>query len=137
MKKRTANGWVIQLVWLAAAVAAGCGILGCGGHGARSRRSFDQIQRLVVGRTEAEVERLLGAPDSREPQLVDDEVWIWWDYTFLDGTQYQPELRGRVVHLEITFGKPRPVAGTVTPRAAWRVSGPFAVNYSMPQPARG
>jgi hypothetical protein len=135
MKRSFAGGRLVRLVCLIAVVATGCGLLGCRGHGAQSRQSFDQIQRLVVGKTEAEVERLLGAPDSHEAQLVDDEVWIWWDYTFLDGAQYPPELRGRVVNLEITFGRPRPAAGTALPRPAWRVAGPFAVNYSMP-PAR-
>jgi hypothetical protein len=113
-------------LWLA------LGWLACNGATIRSERSFDQIQRLVAGKTETEVEGLLGPPDIRETRLVDDEVWIWWDYTFLDGNQYAPELRGQAVHLEITFRKP--AAGQDLPKAAWRVPGPFSVNFSRRAP---
>jgi len=108
---------------------AALGWLACG-HAARSRQPFDQIQRLVTGKTEAEVERLLGRPDARESRLIDDDVWIWWDYTFLDGEHYPPELRGQAVHLEITFDRPAGIAAQDQPHAAWRVAGPFSVNFS-------
>src|ERR1700688_1724305 len=97
----------VAVACLATAIHA-CWI-GCGTHTAgtpRSRLSFDQIQSRVAGKTEAEVESILGKPDTREARLVDDDVWIWWDFTFLDGEQYAPEVRGQVVHLEITFDKP-------------------------------
>lgn len=103
------------------------------GHAARSRRSFDQIQQLVTGRTEEEVERILGAPDAREARLLDDDVWIWWDYTYLDGVQYPPELRGQIIHLEITFEKPPTAGGDPVPHSQWHVEGPFSVNYSRRQ----
>jgi hypothetical protein len=123
---------------LAAALSAWA--IGCGAPGApassaaRSRHAFDWIQRQVGGRTEAEVERLLGKPDSREPRLADDEVWIWWNYTFLDGEQYPPEVRGQVVHLEITFDRPPGLPGRDAPHAAWRVAGPLSVSFSRKLP---
>jgi hypothetical protein len=93
---------------------------------ARSHRSYDEIRDLVAGRTAAEVERLLGPPDVRQ-SVLDDQRWVWWSYTVLDGPQYAPEVRGQLVHLEITFQK------TAT---EWRVSGPLAVSYSLPAPRR-
>jgi hypothetical protein len=116
------------------ALGLALGWLACSGHTIRSERSFDQIQRLVAGKTEIEVERLLGPPDMREARLADDEVWIWWDYTFLDGNQYAPELRGQAVHLEVTFRKPVVVEGQEVPKAGWRVAGPFSVNFSRRSP---
>jgi hypothetical protein len=116
------------------ALGLALGWLACSGHTIRSERSFDQIQRLVAGKTEIEVERLLGPPDTREARLEDDEVWIWWDYTFLDGDQYAPELRGQAVHLEITFRKPVVAEGQDAPKAGWRVAGPFSVNFSRKVP---
>ena len=129
-------------IWRAVAVACiataiyACWI-GCGAQAAgpsRSQLSFDQIQSRVAGRTEAEGEGILGKPDTREARLVDDDVWIWWDYTYLDGEQYAPELRGQVVHLEITFDRPSGPAGQDSPKAAWRVAGPFSVNFSRRAP---
>jgi hypothetical protein len=124
------------IAFAAAVIAAGA--LGCGtpaSSAARSRHSFDWIQRQAIGRTEAEVERLLGKPDARELRLIDDEVWIWWDYTFLDGDQYPPEMRGQIVHLEITFDKPPGSERRDAPHVTWRVSGPFAVNFSRTLPS--
>jgi hypothetical protein len=92
---------------------------------ARSSQSYDQIRELVTGRTATEVERLLGKPDLRET-VLDDQRWVWWNYTFLDGDQYAPEIRGQVVHLEITFQTPP------TPGAEARVGGPLSVSYSKP-----
>jgi hypothetical protein len=130
---RKATAWLA--IWPSlGALGLALGWLACAGHTIRSERSFDQIQRLVAGKTEIEVERLLGPPDSREARLEDDEVWIWWDYTFLDGDQYAPELRGQAVHLEITFRKPVVAEGQDAPKAAWRVAGPFSVNFSRKVP---
>jgi hypothetical protein len=132
----TTAGSFVGIAVLGAVV--GVAGLGCGAHAsraARSQQSFDHIQQQVTGRTEAEVERMLGTPDARESRLVDDEVWIWWDYTFLDGEQYPPEVRGQVVHLEITFDQPPgSEAGRDVPRGGWRVAGPFAVNFSRRAP---
>jgi hypothetical protein len=107
--------------------------------GARSARSFDQVQKLVAGRTAAEVAALLGPPDARQALLADDERWVWWNYTYLDGANYAPEIRGQVVHLEITFESPSlvsegsgAVAVASVPREQWRVSGPLGVSYSLP-----
>ena len=105
-------------------------LVACGKTAARSDRSFDQIRELVAGKSAAEVAALLGEPDTRESVLVGDERWIWWNYTFLDGEDLPPELRGQVVHLEITFERsPNPSASG---ESAWRVSGPLGVSYSLP-----
>lgn len=103
-------------------------LVACGRSWARSDKSFDQIRRLVSGKTADEVTALLGAPDSRENLLIDDERWVWWNYTFLDGEDYPPEVRRQVVHLEITFTRSAAGPG----RGVWRVSGPFGVSYSVP-----
>jgi hypothetical protein len=97
---------------------------------ARSSRSYDQIRDLVSGRSAADVERLLGKPDARET-VLDESRWVWWNYTFLDGDQYAPEIRGQIVHLEILFRNPYR-SETAVPLAAWRVDGPLAVSYSRP-----
>jgi hypothetical protein len=94
-------------------------LAGCGGARPRSDWSFDEIREQVSGRSAAEVEAMLGAPDAREPVLLGDERWIWWNYTFLDGALYPPEERGRVVHLEILFERP-----------SWKISGPLGVSYT-------
>lgn len=98
--------------------------LACG-TSPRSHRSYDQIRDLVAGKTATEVEQLLGKPDLRET-VLDDQRWIWWNYTFLDGDQYAPEIRGQVVHLEITFQNPS------TPGADVRVGSSLSVSYSKP-----
>ena len=69
----------------------------------KSQKSFDDIREMVKGMTASEVESLLGKPDSRQPLVLSGERWIWWDYTYLDGRNYSPEMRGRLVHLEIIF----------------------------------
>jgi hypothetical protein len=97
-----------------------------------SNRSFDQICELVQGKSAAEVEDLLGAPDVREEILEGDERWVWWDYTFLDGEGYPPEIRGQVVHLEIQFQNPSRPLNRHLPYSQWRMSGPLAVSYSFP-----
>lgn len=91
---------------------------------AKSQRSFDQIRELVQDRTAVEVEKLLGKPDVREA-VLDEQRWVWWNYTFLDGDQYAPEVRGQVVHLEILFR-------SSSSSARLRVAGPLAVSYSKP-----
>ena len=99
---------------------------------ARSDKSYDQIRMLVAGKTAAEVERLLGSPDSRETLLLGDERWIWWNYTFLAGEKYPPEVRGKVIHLEIIFEKPaqQPRYGS---QSTWRVSQPYGVGFTVPE----
>ncbi len=101
-------------------------LAGCGGVRPRSDWSFDEIQRRVSGRSAEEVEKLLGEPDVRQPVLLGDERWVWWNYTYLDGADYPPEERGRVVHLEILFERPDSEPGS---RAAWKISGPLGVSY--------
>jgi hypothetical protein len=124
----------LAVATLAAAIAGSAGCRGPAPGVPRWRQSFDEIERRVTGKTEAEVEQILGKPDTREARLVDDDVWIWWDFTFLDGEQYAPEVRGQVVHLEITFDKPQGTEGRDVPHAAWRVAGPYSVNFSRRLP---
>jgi hypothetical protein len=98
---------------------------------AKSDRSYDQIRDLVTGKSGAEVERILGKPDIRGT-VLDDQRWIWWNYTFLDGDQYAPEIRGQIVHLEIILKRPAPAPEGI---AEWRAAlGPLAVSYSKPSP---
>ena len=97
----------------------------------RSKRSYDQIRDLVIGKSGAEVERLLGQPDVRET-VLDDQRWIWWNYTFLDGDQYAPEIRGQIVHLEIILKNPALSGSTAPPITLWRATGPLSVGYSKP-----
>jgi hypothetical protein len=116
----------IRLRTLLLLLLAASAFAGCGGVRARSRWSFDEIQQKVSGRSAAEIETLLGAPDVRQPVLLGDERWVWWNYTYLDGAAYPPEERGRIVHLEILFE--RPDTASVSP-AAWRISGSLGVSY--------
>jgi hypothetical protein len=106
------------------------GSLGCG----RARRgsSFDEIRKLVVGATEAEVETRLGPPSQCRPWLDDGQVCVWQACTFLDGPQYPAAMQHQVVSLAITFKRP-PVTAALPPPplAVWRVADPFAVNYSL------
>lgn len=104
------------------------------GPSPESDQSFDQICERVKGRTAAEVESILGAPDVREEILQGDERWIWWNYTFLDGNNYPPEMRGRIVHLEILFQNPSDQKGRRPSYSEWRISDPLAVSYSLPAP---
>lgn len=104
------------------------------GPNPESDQSFDQICDMVQGKTAAEVESLLGDPDVREEILQGDERWIWWNYTFLDGDNYPPEMRGRIVHLEILFQNPAPLKAQRPSYSEWRLSDPLAVSYSLPAP---
>src|SRR4051794_963590 len=88
--------FILMLVLL---LLAGCS------PAARSKKSWDEIRTLVAGKTEAEVTKLLGNPDHREKLPFGDERWTWWNYTYL-GKEWAPEVRGKIVHLEITFAGP-------------------------------
>lgn len=111
------------------------GFAGCRGTSARSDRSFDEIQALARGKTAEQVLRLLGEPDSRQVVFDNDERWIWWNYTFLDGEDCPPEMRGRVVHLEIVVrnpGGPELVRTGRRPDSEWRVDDAFGITYRTP-----
>jgi hypothetical protein len=98
----------------------------------RSDKSFDEIRSMVQNKTAAEVEKLLGPPDSRQALLLGDERWIWWNYTFLGGGDYPPEMRGKIVHLEITFANPD-VSGSGRPSySEWRIADPLSVSFILP-----
>ena len=105
-------------------------ILACrsGSHRPRSDKSFDEICRLVSGKTTREVEAILGKPDTQQKLQLGDWRWVWWNYTVLKGDNYPPEVRDRPVHLEIMFSSQAAV-----PDSQWRVAGPLAVSYAIPQ----
>jgi hypothetical protein len=105
----------------------------CSAPRARSEKCFDDISEMVRGKTASEVEKILGEPDSREPMVVAGERWIWWNYTYLDGNNYAPEERGRVVHLEIIFEPEVELGHGMATHADLRVSGPLGVSYAIPK----
>ena len=94
----------------------------------RSRYCYDEIYEMVKDRSAAEVESILGTPDTRE-RILYFERWIWWDYTFLDGKRFAPEERGQIVHLQILFESPAASRDIRHPYSEWRVSGEFGINY--------
>lgn len=111
-------------------------LLACGQQGPKSNKSFDAIRDLVKGRTAAEVESLLGEPDSRQPLILSGERWVWWNYTYLDGKNYPPEMRGRVVHLEIIFERVGHAAGNAKAALSeLRAADPLSVSYTISQKA--
>jgi hypothetical protein len=87
---------------------------------------------MVSGKTEAEVEKLLGTPDHYEKLLFGDERWTWWNYTYL-GKDWRPEVRDKIIHLEITFAAPIVAAAGQEERSRWRVSEPYGVGFSFPR----
>jgi hypothetical protein len=102
--------------------------LACGARTPRSPYTFDQIRQWGAGKSAREVEALLGRPDTRQRLPTHDEKWIWWNYTVLDGKQYAPEVRRRIVHLEIFFDC-RQGASATTTLAACEAA---VVSYSYP-----
>jgi hypothetical protein len=109
-------------------------LVACNRSGARSENSFAEIRKLVSGKTAAQVEAILGPPDTRQPALLDSERWIWWNYTFLDGNDFAPERRGQVVHLEIGFDPPQDGENRdKPPYAEWRISDLLGVTYAIPR----
>lgn len=121
MKRYVPAFWVLYLCLFAACNSS-----------PRSDRSFDQIRNLVQGKTASEIEEILGAPDSRQSLLLGDERWIWWDYTYLGGQDYSPDVRGKIVHLQITFTNPS-IAGSYKPSySEWRVVDPQNVSFLLP-----
>lgn len=100
----------------------------------RSELSFDEIAARIATMRAAEIARWLGEPDSRKKVFLRDERWIWWNYTFLDGDDYPPEIRGRIVHLEITLRDPAEPGRAPRPMAEWTVARPFGVEYRLRGP---
>jgi hypothetical protein len=107
----------------------------CGAPTPRSPYSFDQIQQRVAGKSAREIEALLGKPDTRQRLPTNDEKWIWWNYTMLDGERYAPEVRRRIVHLEIFFECRDGAGGAPVARACRAPFGPAVVSYSHPAAA--
>ena len=117
---------------LAATALLAIGTAGCRGPRARSERSFDEIQALARGKTAQQLVQLLGEPDTRQQIFDAGEQWIWWNYTFLDGKDFPPEMRGRVVHLEIVVRDPHHPAGGRRPYSEWLVDDAFGISYQKP-----
>jgi hypothetical protein len=111
--------------------------VGCRGPRARSSCSFSEIQALVRDKTAEQILQLLGEPDSRQVVFDADERWIWWNYTFLDGKDCPPEMRGRVVHLEIVVRNPLRNAekahASRRPYSEWLVDDAFGITYRAPE----
>jgi hypothetical protein len=107
-------------------------LAGCRGPHARSNRSFNEIQALAHGKTAQQILQLLGEPDTRQEVFDAGERWIWWNYTFLDGNDCPPEMRGRVVHLEIVVRDPEKVSVDRRPYSEWRVDDAFGITYRSP-----
>jgi hypothetical protein len=117
---------------LALALLIAVGSAACRNPQARSERSFDEIQALVRGKTADQVLDLLGEPDSRQVVFDADERWIWWNYTFLDGNDCPPEMRGRVVHLEILVRNPERSRVHRRPYSEWLVDDALGITYQAP-----
>ena len=116
-------------------VMIGCLALDACSPSAKSEKSFDQIRILVTGKTAGEVKKLLGPPDHVEKLLLGDERWVWWNYTYLAGQSWEPKIRGKVVHLEITFENPSYEQQEVASEAKLepRVSEPYGVGFVFPE----
>lgn len=109
-------------------------LVACHTNGPKSKLCFDDLRASVCGKSAQEIQSLLGEPDLREPVVLGGERWVWWDYTYLDGKRYPPEMRGRLVHLEIVFerqGKPSEVS-----LSSLRVSDSLSVSYALSQQTR-
>lgn len=108
------------------------GLTACSEARASSDKSFDEIRKLIEGKTAEQVVRLLGEPDTRQKVFGSDERWIWWNYTFLKGNDHPPEIRGQVVHLEIVFQNPDRSSPEPPSYAEWRIDEPFGVSFKLP-----
>lgn len=91
-------------------------------------RSYDDIRRQVEGKNAAETLALLGEPDTRQQVFGGDLRFIWWRYAVLDGPAHAPELRGRVVHLQIVFRNPGKSAQH-DPGAPWPMDEGLGVGF--------
>lgn len=114
------------------ALLLGC-VSGCRQARPQSAKSFDEIEHLVRGKDAAQILLLLGKPDTRQRLFDDDEKWVWWNYTFLDGQDQPPELRGSTVHLEIAFRNPSRPYEAAKPYSEWSIDTDYGVRYVLPQ----
>lgn len=104
----------------------------CDRQHAKSKLCFDDIRKMVAGKTAAEVQEALGHPDTRQTMLLTGERWVWWNYTYLDGSDYPPERRGQVVHLEIVFEKTREsLEDAASELSHLRATDPMSISYTM------
>lgn len=111
-------------------------LIACSQQRPKSEKCFDDIRDMVKEKTAAEVESLLGEPDSRQSLVLLGERWIWWNYTYLDGKNYPPEMRGRLVHLEIIFDRKFKEKGSAKAALSeLRIIDPLSVSYTLAQQA--
>lgn len=108
--------------------------MACHATGPKSSLCFDDLRSKVSGKTAQEIRNLLGEPDVREPMVLSGERWVWWNYTYLDGKNYPPEMRGRLVHLEIVLE--RLGGSSETSLSTLRASDPLSVSYALSQQPR-
>jgi hypothetical protein len=116
------------VIWLIVFLLVACGHRNV----PKSPKCFDDIRDLVRGKNAAQIDSLLGHPDLREKMVFSGERWVWWDYTYLDGNKYPPDLRGRLVHLEIIF-EPTVKSAARTeavPSELWPTD-PLAITYTF------
>lgn len=106
------------------------------GPRSRSSLSFDDIAARIATLNAAEIVTALGEPDSRQPVYLRDERWIWWNYTFLAGNDYAPEVRGQVVHLEVTLRNPAGTGHERPPYTRWHIAQPNGIAYRRPGTSR-
>ena len=106
----------------------------CHDTGSKSSLCFDDLRAKVSGKTAQEIRSLLGEPDVREPMVLSGERWVWWNYTYLDGKNYPPEMRGRLVHLEIVLERLSGSSDASQPTL--RASDPLSVSYALSQQQR-
>ncbi len=123
-----AQSWRLALPLLALGLVLALALITTNSdQGPRSERSYDEIAARVAGLSAPEILELLGEPDSRQSVYLRDRRWIWWNYTYLEGPDYPPEIRGQVVHLEITLRREDPASGS-----PWRAAEPYGVRYHRP-----
>lgn len=105
---------------------------GCHQPNPRSEQSFDDIRSLVQDQSAAQVLLLFGKPDTKQVILERNERWMWHDFTRLDGERCPQELRGLVVHLEITFRNPSRLQDAKAPYSQWFVHEMSGVLFKRP-----
>ena len=101
------------------------------GIGSFQHRSFDEIKLLLKGKSAAETLSILGEPDTRREVFGGDLRFIWWSRAVLDGKEYPPELRGRVVHVQIVFRNPGPRAARAS-FENWQMDEGLGIGFWLP-----
>lgn len=119
--------------WIVAAVLGALFIFWYWQHeiGSVRHRSFDELRRRLEGKSAAETVELLGEPDTRQEVFGGDMRFIWWRRAVLDGPNYAPEVRGRVVHVQIVFRNPGARAAGAS-YASWQMDEGLGIGFWLP-----